>query len=274
MSDWVHVRGGFELSGSVFNSKTDPKTGRYTNVSVPYPDEQIVIEMPEPFMDCFSSKKKSTAALQADVDLYSLPRCKPIIEKAMSMLPSGEYDMIQHYEYQPVGRFRSSSSSERPYVVKQAAKKLEKMYSGIPFKGMTYDEMKKYWHFRFSWFEFATDMTLSISDDVRYVGGEEFMLALIKALQFMKDNGVDVTDGYLEWTDDWDYRYRFAARCEDGMKYMLLDPKTNAVIASKYYHETFDSKLGEDKTVIEKTGDWDKLMPYLEAQLAKDAKAK
>lgn len=263
MSQWTHVRGCLELSSSVYETKTRKlSTGEHKTIFLPFPNEQIVVEIPEPY-----KTREEKAGLKVSVQFYALPRCQPYIDAAMKMLPSGEYDIIQYNAFQPKGRFRSSGSRLEPFAVKLAAKQLEKLYADNHMGNLNYQEMKRHWNLKFDWAEYATDITLTISDDLRYCSGEELAESLEKVIIFLQEHDIDVADGYLEWHDEWRSKYIFALRATQftGCEFLILDANTNNVLGRRVLRYEWDTGFNTQTLFIKNSGIWDKVMtPQLE----------
>lgn len=238
MSQWIHVRGGFEIYGSPFEAKT-AKDGE-KELYLPYPEEQVEINAPL-ISRSYKDGKDDGPMLEFRVYIRSLPRMRKYIDKAMSMLPQGE-DKIHYSVYQDPGAARTSSSDFTAECEEKAFKNaVTKMYqSPDPWNSYDYKELSSIHKVGVSWVDYNTSATICIRNDIRYASGMEFMEALESAIAYLGAHGIGIEDGYLEWEDEYEERWIYAWRCsrispEEAHCFMILDKKTNAAVWKRKY---------------------------------------
>ena len=240
MSRWTHIRGGFELKASPYRLKNSKQSGGLgsKNVIIPKPDEQVEIKYPRAC--CLDDKPKLTFTMY----VFSLPIAKPVIDKAFKLLPQGEdwsYSISQ-------GIYNGSCSSGQfnyPCEEKIFYKKVQEM-----FKGDYIDKS----HVDVDFIECIDEIIIGVREDIRYYSGEEMLQALEKFFIYLRQNDIDVEDGYLEWEDEYepDYIYCWrSSRVTDDVEilwsFYKLDRQTNRILWYKQYKQPVKiSKNGKE----------------------------
>lgn len=246
MSQWTHIRGGFELTSTPyeFKGKKDHHYGS-KDAYLPYPEEQFQIEAPRPFK---SENNKKEVGMSFRANIYSLPRAKKYIEEAFKLLPQGETGWS--YAINQTVYNGSSSSSDFDYPCQRKAFKnaVTKMYGSEDWwHDRNYDELKRYYDIQIDWIDIIDGIIIGIREDLRDCSGEELLEKLVEFFLYLKKNDIDVEDGYLEWEDEWaayskrPYFYcwrhsRIGNNAFSGLfTFQKIEYKTNKVIWSRSY---------------------------------------
>ena len=248
MSQWVYVRGGFELEASPWEVKGSPKNKN--SGFLPYPKEQFKV-LPPTLSYAKPSKDKSgnlvmNKQLEFRVYIYSLPRVKKLIHKAFDILPQGECGWSYSMNQTSCQSYSASSNFTFPICQKYFKEAIDRMYDfDNPWVKMRYDTLKKYHGLQNGFIEEVTGITIGIAESIRWCSGEEMLEAMEKFFIFLEENGIHISDGYLEWEDAWEVNYKYAWRCSklsNDYKYQFLklDNKTNKILYSKNYKYTSD----------------------------------
>lgn len=270
MSQWTHIRGGLEFSGRPYEREEtgDPKKPR---LRLPFPEEQVTLLPPEAGIRSRPDGSKH-AVLEFSSVVWSFPRCKPIIDRAAkAFLPHGE-GMLEYSLARPQSHLGSSgnyfhfedSEAEFKRQIREAYRE--------PLTGTLWSfEQLEEWNGIELQSEYISPRILfTVRDDVRYCSADDMTLSLERFLFFLHGMGIDVEDGYLEWEDEYDPRHRYAFRnsrikfSDDGA-FLVLDAKTNLVVASKTLHREFvdDDPAGYLQVVIttDETSNWKDFFP-------------
>ena len=234
MSQWTHIRGCFELRGNPWRYKKN------NSAYLPYPEEQFKILSPRIVFR--HNKDKVESCLDFKVYIYSLPAVREIIKKAFDLLPQGECGWSYAMNQTSCQGWSASSNFTFPICQKYFKDAINKMYSfDNPWDSCSYEVLKKYQNAQPSWIQEITDITVGIREDLRYCDGEELQQALEKFFLYLKDNKIEVNDGYLEWIDEYRPDVIYAWRCSkmysDDVIYefLKLDRTTNKIIHAKRY---------------------------------------
>lgn len=266
MSQWTHVKGCIDLSGSAAAVDHNNKTA-VTKYYLPYPDEQLKLSAPKP---TWVPEGKTRGGIDYRVKVYCLPRCKEIVDSIMKLFPSGENNIINYSLYQPKNRFRLSRGSLNPWEENIVQNRILRQYQDEEDFVGTWEELKDYYNINIGWVDCATDFTLTISDDLRYCSGVEFLDALEKGIVSLKEQGIEVTEGIIDWADDYT-KYKFQCIITyDTITFRTYDPATGTTIASKIIQQVWNK---ETKTVEEKevqTENWKELMEELDDEKSND----
>ena len=240
MSRWTHIRGGFELKTSPYRLKNPKQPGGLgsKNVIIPKPDEQVEIRYPRAC--CSDDNLKLTFTMY----IFSLPIAKPVIDKAFKLLPHGE-DWSYSISQSIYNGSCSSGQFEFPCEEKIFYKKVQEM-----FKGDYIDES----HVDVDFIECIDEIIIGVREDIRYYSGEEMLQALEKFFIYLRQNEVDVEDGYLEWEDEYESDYIYcwrSSRVTDDVEtlwsFYKLDRQTNRILWYKQYKKPVKiSKDGEE----------------------------
>lgn len=275
MSRWTHVRGGMELVSGPYEFKNknlaEPegswrqaeKDGNKElvaewekyyrafrrNAYLPFPEEQMVVSMPLPGTLYWKKNSRSkeiekSSALRFTAYIKSLPRARKYIDEAFSLIADNECGLGVRYSLEQNITDSNSSSSCFSFDcdLKEYKKAIDRMYaSDDPFNSTCYDRMKDRHMIQDEpdWVEHVNKILVGVRDDVRHCSGMDFMNGLEKALKHLKENGIDIEDGYLEWQDEYEpgriYAWR-SSRLEDtAWRFMVLDRKTNSIIWQRKY---------------------------------------
>ena len=249
MSRWVHIFGTLRFTSPVFNKKH----------RLEFPDEQFKVE---PIPDIWPKDNGDGFVSYHRVIEYSLPYCKKFIDHAMSLLPSGESNVINYNAFQNKSDIRSGSSDfDYPQEKQLFQEKLLELYE---YEDTTFRTLQKYRNVKLDMVDRATDISLAISDDVRYCDAKKMFDGLNEALDYLETNEISCEDGYLQFKDEYvEDKYMFAVRFRYDEKYrscvefLVLDAKTNAVI--EWYRRTriYDKDARNDHTEITRSNNWD-----------------
>ena len=273
MSEWTYVRGALEFSCSPFELKKgfkerdikreDFKTEEEYDAAVeeqnvayhkavylPYPEEQfklgapIVTEVPDrtqPKVKGHDGRMlypdKSVIGFNGTV-IYSLPRAKPILEKAFRLFPQGELGFRYTLEQREVDANSSVGGFIHPCLYKYYHDAITKAYSNFssPYgEKWTYEELVRYIGVEEDCqYECASNIICGVFASLRDATAEMVYESLISFLKFLEEREIDVY-GYLEWYDShsaWaGYRYAYRSGSWTGeYTIMKLDFKTNKII--------------------------------------------
>ena len=271
MSQWTHIRGGFELESPAVElnkcklsrpkgkrtEKNDAKWEAYwqevyKKAYYPFPEEQLKIGVPT-LVQCFDNE----CYTKVDAYEYSLPRARKYLEKAFEMLPQGELGW--HYSILQDNSHCRSSSSDFDYNCskKQFEKEVVDLYNrdndGF-YLNSTFKELEKYQKIRLGMVDHVHSFVIGIRDDLRYCSGPELQKALEKFFMYLEDNHIEVEDGYLEWQDEYDpdhiYAWRKSRIEEESHEFLILDRKTNKVIHSRLLKAKWDESYTKRKYEI------------------------
>lgn len=239
MSQWTHIRGGFELRSLPYEYKGKNPDTHYgsKDAYLPFPDEQMKLDPPTPVL---RDKDKEKVGLSFEVSLYSLPRAKKYIEEAFKMLPYGETGWLYSISQQRYNSSMSSSSFDYPCEKKQFEKMILQMYD--PEKIFSnYKEFSHYYNMSLNWISYVTGIVIGVREDIRHCSGDELLEALEKFFLYLREHEIYVEDGYLEWDDEYISEYRYAWRSsrvfsDDVYSFMKIDKKTNKIIWKKTYN--------------------------------------
>ena len=261
MSQWTHIRGGFELTASPyeFKGKDPDKHFGSKNAYLPYPEEQLKIDAPRPHLFNPGKNKDPEFYLEFRAYLYSLPRAKKYIEEAFQLLPQGETGIIYSINQTVDNGRLSSSSFNYPCDEKAFKKALEKMYtSEDSWYTVDYQYLKQGYHAELDMIETIDGIVIGIRDDVRYCSGEEMLEGLEKFFNYLREHDIEVEDGYLEWEDEYvmfsdkPYYYcwrqsRISDDWENLYTFYKIEHKTNKILWSKTYHVPYTIKKRVDE---------------------------
>lgn len=265
MSQWTHIRGCIELEVSPFDMVMkdgtklphNPNSWNHSeDVSyvLPCPDEQIQVAMPRYFVALKPDNDIGDDCYQkVDVEIYSLPRARPIIERIFKKtFPDNELgegvthclNQFPHDASSMSSSLRGDETLERQ-VKEGIAKLYEKHSTGFPL--VEYDDIgEEDGSVRIGFIHEITRVLLGIRDDVRYCSGAEMMRSIKAFLDEITLNDILIEDGYLEWEDEWAPDYLFAwrkSRMDNKVyEFMILDAYTN----ERIYTETYLFPKGED----------------------------
>ena len=251
MSQWTHIRGGFELISTPyeFKGKKDHHCGS-KDAYLPYPEEQFQIEAPRPFK---SKNNKKEVGMSFRANVYSLPRAKKYIEEAFKLLPQGETGWSYAMNQTIYNGSSSSSYFDYPCQRKAFKNAVTKMYgSDAWWHDRTYDELKRYYDIQIDWIDIIDGIVIGIREDLRDCSGEELLEKLVEFFLYLKKNDIDIEDGYLEWEDEWAaftekpyfYCWRHSRIGHNAFSELFtiqkIEYKTNKVIWSRSYRYPMD----------------------------------
>ena len=222
MSIWTHIRGGFELSSSPLEKKRN-------KIYLPKPQEQAHLGIPNIYYD---DKKKRYVAIYPFY-LKSLPRAKPHIDYAFTLLPYGESGW--HYAISQSLSNHDSSSGDFEYPCEKEAfeNKIAELYNqrnetDFDFKLIT----ELYLDIELQSIIFVDGIVVGVREDIRGCSSEQMLKSLQKFFLYLQQNDIYVKDGYLEWEDDLDqyyfYCWRKTGRDEEA-KFYKLKRKNNEI---------------------------------------------
>lgn len=249
MSQWVHIRGGFELVSPPheFKGKDPDRYCGSKDAYLPYPEEQMKLNAPKPYTFTKNKKGEKGMGLEFRAYLYSLPRAKKYIKEAFDLLPQGEVGWSYSINQSIHNGSSSSSNFDYPCDVKAFKQAITAMYKCEDEWGnYTYEDLKKYYGVELDWVEFINEIIIGIREDIRYCSGEEMLEGLEKFFNYLREHDIIVEDGYLEWEDGyasfWDKPYYYCWRCSrisDEMrtvyKFHKIEYKTNKILWTKTY---------------------------------------
>ena len=273
MSQWTHIRGNIEFVASAYNLK---KPGNYKTSYLPYPDEQFEV-LPPMLGRKYTKKKEEVPCLQFTCYVKSLPKCKPVVEEAVKILPQGECG-FKYILFQDRTMGRSSSSHfDFAFEEKLFQKKVEQMYKNHRWGDWSFQALANCQHAKLDWLVDVNSFWFSVRDDIRYCSGEELMAKLIKFLDTMEKAGIEVEDGYLEWQDEYlpdlyfVYRKsRVEPETDKDCEFLVINRIDNTVLASKTRYAKWNGKSGQDWDIIyswEESEKWKEYINYnLEAE--------
>ena len=269
MSQWTHIRGGFELDSSaveidkskIKNPKPKgPRTAENEKEFIaywedykksayyPYPEEQFVLGTPT-LQDTWEGK----AYTRIQVYEYSLPRARKYIEEAFELLPQGEVGWHPSIKQDKYDCRASSSCSDFKCQQKAFEKGILNLYKD-EFPYMKFKELNKLLKFEIRWLDHITGIIIGIRDDIRYCSGKEMQEGLEKFFMYLDEHDITVEDGYLEWQDEWDddhiYAWRKSRLSNDDHEFLLLDKKTNKILHSKIYRAKYNEDYSEKEYEI------------------------
>ena len=271
MSQWTHIRGGLELYCSPFAEKPmkDPRPKKedfeteeaYDKADdewrdkwrrsfyLPFPEEQFKLDMPKLGNYYDRKTKEEGKTLDFNARVYSLPRVKPIIEKAFELMPQGESGLRYSIDQNITDSSSSSSGFILPCLFKYYKDALTKMYhSEDPWHSYTYEDLRKYMNINedCSYGE-ITKVLIGIRDDIRYASAVEVQLGLEKLFKYLTDHGIGIEDGCLEWEDEWDPCHIHGWRLSRlssviTHQFYILDKRTGMITHSKTWVAKRDEK--------------------------------
>ena len=263
MSQWTHIRGGFELRSTPYEQKKftleepnekDGEAWRKWRIAwgksfyLPYPEEQFKLSMPVLGWH-YDETREETRTLDFRATLYSLPRARKYLDEAFKLLPQGEVGFRYSIKQDVYDSHSSCSGFMTPCLSKYYKDALTKMYHSEDFF-YNYDANDLFYLFNVEK-ECSVDevdgIVIGIRDDIRYCSGDEMMHSLEEFFSYLIKNGIEVEDGYLEWEDEYEPEVIFAWRCsrlsaDIAYQFMKLDAKTNKILYSKEYRYKKDEK--------------------------------
>lgn len=269
MSRWTHIRGGMELTSRPHEFKGQKSTAYGSkDAYLPFPEEQLKIRAPRPGLTFASeTDEEQEATLTFKVRIYSLPRARKYIERAFQLLPQGEvgikYSINQDSDY----CWSSSSCFDYPCDEKAFKKAVEKMYRDDSWS-LSFKDLDRYYHIETDMIDRVEGINIGIRTDVRYCSGEEMLEGLEKFFNYLRENDIDVEDGYLEWEDEYNVydeerHYYYCWRCsritdetEVLYNFHKIDYDTNKILWTKTYKRPKITKLNKQGKECECI-DWD-----------------
>ena len=247
MSQWTHIRGSIRLDSALheFKGKKNTQYGS-KDAYLPFPEEQVKVLMPESYI-VQEEGKEDSSGLRFRCDMYSLPRARKYIEKAFDLLPQGESGWSYAIHQDSRNYYSSSSSFDYPCDEKAFEKAIEKMYaSENPWDNRTFKELKRFEHVELVWVKAVSEIIIGISEDIRDCNGYELLEGLENFFTYLLEHSISISDGYLEWNDEWNDNCIYAWRVDNYIKededyrhrysFYKLDKKTNKIIWSKSYY--------------------------------------
>ena len=243
MSRWIHINGSLVLTGSVYETKVNEKTKKVTKY-IPFPQEQIKVHSPDIMFDKNGNEQISWSVIE-----YSLPRCKPIIEEAIKLLPQTETGYIHYVLGQDKSNVDFSSMNSDHFSLSEETefeRQINLFYNIDAYdkESSYYRLLKKEKRLKIWAVERCTRFTLSLNDDIRYCSGYKLLDSLEKFFDKLASHNINLFQGYLEWNDEYESDFIFALRQEPykALKYMLLDRKDNHIIAYKQIEYKWNDK--------------------------------
>ena len=246
MSQWTHIRGGFELISTPYELKGKKNT-KYgsKDVYLPFPEEQMKVLAPLP---SYYYKEGAKPQLDFKAYIFSLPRARKYIEKAFKLLPQGESGWAYSIG-QNISQYSSSSSTFHHLCDEKAFKNaITKMYQcDDEWESRDYKDLSKNIDIDLSWVDHVNGITIGVREDIRDCSGEEMLEGLEKFFKYLYENDIYVEDGYLEWEDEyltWNennhYYYTFRkSRISDDydvrFEFSKVDYDTNKILWKKTY---------------------------------------
>lgn len=257
MSQWCHIAGGFTLTGPAFDYK---KGKDASTASMPFPEEQFKLMPPEPYKFKFKKDdgtESERSGIKFGVYEYSLPRCKPIVEKLLADLPEGEHHIIPHSFYQDnyYGRattYHFNSPCEEEYF-KDAIIKF--YHDENAWRSRDYEIVTKYFGVTNGVVEGISDFDLSIFADLRDCDGEELMSKLEKFIDKLYQENIRIVRVNLAWTDDYERYCTFSITQDlsgwrNRISFNIHDRKDHRIIGSKIVEYTFNCKTRKYRKII------------------------
>ena len=273
MSQWTHIRGGFELEspaveldkckikkpGACRTKENDEEFDAYwqevsKKAYYPFPDEQFKVGVPILIDGCFDGSHY----IKIDAYEYSLPRARKYLKEAFEMLPQGELGW--HYSILQDNTHCGCSSSYLELKCSQKAfkEKVLELYAkdGL-YDCLNFKELEKYQKIKMGMIDHVHNFVIGIREDLRYCSGKELQEALEKFFMYLEQHDITVEDGYLEWEDEWDdnhiYAWRHSRISHDTQhEFLLLDKKTNKILHSKVYKWKEDEKGNVDWDAVDR----------------------
>ena len=267
MSQWTHIRGGFELVSSPFEQKkfTLEKPSKDDEVAydkwrdaydksfyLPYPEEQFKLSMPTIHTKYKKPTKKnpkdSYVTLDFEASIYSLPRARKYIEEAFKLLPQGEVGFRYSIKQDAYDYSSSCSCFHLPCLFKYYKDALNRMYhSDNVWDSYTYDDLVRYLHIdKECGVRDITSIVIGVREDLRYCSGGELMRGLESFFKYLREHDIDVEDGYLEWQDEYDHKNIYAWRksrvfSDCVYEFIIFDKYTNKINYRKSYNYKKDA---------------------------------
>lgn len=258
MSEWTYVKGSLELESSPveLNKKfnlAEPKREDFGSreeyeeahdeyraayrkaLYLPYPEEQFKLGAP-----IIRGRAKESRIAFDGTCIYSLPRAKKYIEEAFKLFPQGELGFRYWLDQNGNDGTCSSSGFLLPCLYKYYRGAIDRMYSQFSSR---WDDSK--WNFkdlkkRCGVEEDCGYVTVStiycgVNTSLRWATAEEVKDSLIKFIEYLKEHGISINDGYLEWYDSYTVYggFRYAFRTGEWIgeySIMKLDKDTNKII--------------------------------------------
>ena len=274
MSEWTYVRGGLEFVSSPFEISKDfnmPEPERedfdsdeaydeavevfreayHKAIYLPYPEEQFKLGAPiaGTCPDYTKPKKKNKYGFMTYPEkrcikfdgtcIYSLPRAKPILEKAFDLFPQGELGFRYSLDQNKTDSSSSSGGFINPCLYEYYHKAIDKMYSQFSVKWgdpWNFDELNKYIGVEEDCsYSNVSEIVCGINSSLRDATAEEVYHSLLEFLKYLEENDIDVRHGYIEWYDSYSYfeGYQYAFRPGQlfgEWEIMKLDKETNEIL--------------------------------------------
>jgi len=274
MSEWTYVRGGLELDSSPFeldknfNLKHPEKedyeteeaydeaveeyrTAYHKAVYLPYPEEQFKLGAPIAGTTPDYTKKKVKNEFGFEVypqkrcikfdgtAIYSLPRAKPIIERAFDLFPQGELGFRYSLDQIRTDASCFSGGFIHPCLYEYYHNAIDKLYGSLPAKwgdSWSYKELNEHIGVEEdSSYAVVSEIVCGINTSLRDATADEVYHSLLEFLKYLAENDIDVRHGYIEWHDSYSYfsGYRYAFRpgeCFGEWCIMKLDYNTNEIL--------------------------------------------
>lgn len=226
MSQWVHVCGCLQLSASAFNSKTN-KQGK-TRFSLPYPDEQFILGIPE---GCTDKDGNSYALIP--IYEYSLPRVRPIIDKLVqNIMPKGELGFCYYLNQDKFSWDVSSSDFHFRCEINLFKKKVLALYNNTPTGHSRYASFKDL-DVGADFIRMNDSFTMTFDDHVRYCSGVRFMRAMEQLLAEFDRLNIGLDGGYVEWRDDYGNDFVYSVRADNEELIFSISNKKGKTLAKK-----------------------------------------
>lgn len=242
MTQWTKIVGTFDLQTDVtIKSKTRCGNDTY---KIPFKEEQCSIE---------ENVYKNNKLKYFNLCITAYPIIKKIIDVSIKeYFPKGEYNIINYNLYYNKDRFDTSHSFiqiyELPIYKKLIMKKLN-LYK--------WEEVKN--KVSFHWIKENLHSVLTINDRVRYCSGLDILNSINNLFTDLNEHNIDILDGYAEWIDEWQNKYKYAVRTKkDEINFMILNNKTNKIIAWKKIITSYIVEEDEKVEIVKESNSWKK----------------
>lgn len=245
MSRWTRVDGTLTFFGP--SRSTDENGNEY----FPFPEEQLKVRAPVASKDVDG---KGNYGLVFNACEYSLPRLKPILEKAISSLPQGEGG-LRPMIWQDASKATGVSSGFSFECEEKAFEKaIDKMYASDDiWHRFDCERLKRRFAIDVNWVTYADDVYVAFCEDIRDCSGEEFQEALEDMLKRLKkEERIEAMAGSLDWEDEWDEAFLWSFRPDRKHDVAWVFEKRDRKTGRAVWKKEFKPPMDEDDLP-----DWD-----------------
>lgn len=270
MSQWTHIRGCLELRGTPYEI-VDVEGEDRPQLVLPFPREQVVLDAPQPGFPHTDEDGNTTRDLVFSLSVWSLPRCKPIVDfAAKEFLPYGECGFDYSLSQTRMQCWMSGSPFHSADTEKEFQRQICEMYREPYGHVWEFEKLEKWYDIKPGSESSVTGMLFAVREDIRYCSGIRMMHSLEKFVDYLREHDIEIEDGYLEWEDEYDPQHIYVLKSSRlwsrrSYSFMVLGARSNKPIARKdvYLEHEYneETQRWEACVHITETPNWKHLVP-------------